>query len=63
MSTELQSVVLKALDKNPERRYQSVRELCVDLVRTLPDAESTRSVPRTFASCIAARSDFGMPTL
>jgi len=46
VSTELQSVVLKALDKNPERRYQSVRELCVDLVRTLPDAESTRSVPR-----------------
>ena len=32
----LETVILKSLDKNPERRYQSVRELRVDLNRLLP---------------------------
>jgi tetratricopeptide (TPR) repeat protein/TolB-like protein len=42
VAPELQAVVMKTLDKNPERRYQSARELRVDLTRTLPSAESTR---------------------
>jgi tetratricopeptide (TPR) repeat protein/TolB-like protein len=43
IAPELQAVVLKALDKNPERRYQSANEMRVDLMRTLPAVpESTR---------------------
>ncbi len=33
VSTILKSLILKALDKNPERRYQSAREIRVDLQR------------------------------
>ena len=33
---ELDAIILKALDKDPDRRYQSARELGVDLSRLLP---------------------------
>jgi serine/threonine protein kinase/tetratricopeptide (TPR) repeat protein len=33
LTTELEHIILKALDKDPERRYQSARELRVDLER------------------------------
>jgi TolB-like protein/Flp pilus assembly protein TadD len=33
VSPELESIILKALDKQPERRYQSAEELVVDLQR------------------------------
>ncbi|HEU5335784.1 MAG TPA: serine/threonine-protein kinase, partial [Terriglobales bacterium] len=36
----LETLILKALDKDPERRYQSARELRVDLNRLLPSATS-----------------------
>jgi len=33
ISADLETIILKALDKDPNRRYQSVRELLVDLSR------------------------------
>ncbi len=37
----LEAIILKALDKDPERRYQSARELRVDLNRLMPGGSST----------------------
>jgi tetratricopeptide (TPR) repeat protein len=41
ISLSLDAVILKALDKNPDRRYQSAGELGVDLVRLLPTTEAS----------------------
>jgi serine/threonine protein kinase/Tfp pilus assembly protein PilF len=37
---ELDAIILKALDKDPDRRYQSAQELGVDLSRLLPAGSS-----------------------
>ena len=39
LTPALDAVILKALDKDPDRRYQSASELGVDLARLLPTSE------------------------
>jgi serine/threonine-protein kinase len=41
LSPALDTIILKALDKDPNRRYQTARELGVDLSRLLPRIGST----------------------
>lgn len=51
ITPQLEAVITKALDKSPDRRYQSANELGVDLARLFPtDAASGRSVLSEFAS-------------
>jgi tetratricopeptide (TPR) repeat protein len=48
ITAPMESVILKALDRDPERRYQSARELKVDLTRILAGDElSTETLRRT----------------
>jgi serine/threonine-protein kinase len=45
ISPGLESVILKALDKDPQHRYQSVRELCIDLERLTTGVSPLTSSP------------------
>lgn len=47
MTASLDAVILKALDKDPNRRYQSADELGVDLVRLLPATGASGKVAIT----------------
>ncbi|HEV2114415.1 MAG TPA: tetratricopeptide repeat protein [Terriglobales bacterium] len=44
LSPGLEAIILKALDKDPERRYQTARELRVDLNRLLPSGSGAAPV-------------------
>lgn len=51
ITSTLDAIILKALDKDPDRRYQSACELGVDLSRLLPTTGSTGKLALTdFAS-------------
>jgi eukaryotic-like serine/threonine-protein kinase len=47
LTTSLDTVILKALDKDPNRRYQSAAELGVDLTRLLPVTAESGTVAIT----------------
>ena len=47
VSPELEHAIIKALDKDPERRYQSARELRVDLERLAAPTAAIPGGPRT----------------
>jgi serine/threonine protein kinase/tetratricopeptide (TPR) repeat protein len=64
ISPEMERIILKCLDKDPSRRFQSAKEMLVDL-RRLEGASSNRPVPhqpsahirkraRLFAACAVA---------
>jgi len=53
ISSELESIVVKCLDKEPERRYQSAKELLVDL-RRLATSSAAIADPARFSSVVPA---------
>jgi serine/threonine protein kinase/Tfp pilus assembly protein PilF len=46
ITAPLEAVILKALDRDPDRRYQTARELRVDLARLLTDGTSDSDAKR-----------------
>jgi len=68
ISDELQAIIMKCLDKDPDRRYQSATELLVDLRRLEPS--SSRYAPSPPPSAVWGRiakwmgyTVFGLPAL
>jgi serine/threonine protein kinase/tetratricopeptide (TPR) repeat protein len=55
ISPELERIILKCLDKDPSRRFQSAKEMLVDL-RRLEGASSSQLVPRQPSAHIRKRA-------
>lgn len=56
ISSELSRIVEKCLEKEPENRYQSAKELAVDLKRLAQATESKRLLPPPLARAVLART-------
>ena len=54
LAGELQDICLKALEKNPENRYASAREMADDLERFLA-GEKVHAAPTTYTNLISAK--------
>jgi serine/threonine-protein kinase len=65
ISTELETIILKCLDKEPERRYQSATELLVDLRRLSPpsSAYALPPPPSSVSGRVAKLIGYGVPAL
>jgi tetratricopeptide (TPR) repeat protein len=55
ITPSLDAVILKALDKDPDRRYQSASELGVDLVRMLPSSGASGNLAITEFATVKRR--------
>ena len=57
LSTRLQELILKCLEKDPERRYQSARELEVDLSRAAASAAEEKAIAVLYFENLSGRKE------